>query len=50
MSGFASEVFQGGLLERGAPFLGKPFTQEDLVIKVRSLLQANRTEPGASPA
>jgi two-component system, cell cycle sensor histidine kinase and response regulator CckA len=38
MSGFASEVFQGGLLEAGAPFLSKPFTQEDLVQKVRSLL------------
>jgi CheY-like chemotaxis protein len=38
MSGFASEVFQGGLLEPGAPFLSKPFTQEDLALKVRSLL------------
>ncbi len=38
MSGFASEVFQGGLLENGAPFLSKPFTQEDLAQKVRSLL------------
>jgi CheY-like chemotaxis protein len=38
MSGFASEVFQGGLLETGAPFLSKPFTQEDLTQKVRSLL------------
>jgi CheY-like chemotaxis protein len=40
MSGFASEVFQGGLLENGAPFLSKPFTQEDLVQKVRSLLRS----------
>lgn len=39
MSGFASEVFQGGLLEPGAPFLAKPFTQEDLALKVRSLLK-----------
>lgn len=39
MSGFASEVFQGGLLESGAPFLSKPFTQEDLAHKVRSLLR-----------
>ena len=39
MSGFASEVFQGGLLEPGAPFLAKPFTQDDLVLKVRSLLE-----------
>ena len=39
MSGFASEVFQGGLLESGAPFLSKPFTQEDLIQKVRSLLR-----------
>jgi two-component system, cell cycle sensor histidine kinase and response regulator CckA len=39
MSGFATEVFQGGLLERGAPFLAKPFTQEDLAGKVRSLLE-----------
>jgi two-component system cell cycle sensor histidine kinase/response regulator CckA len=38
MSGFASEIFQGGLLEPGAPFLAKPFTQEDLAAKVRSLL------------
>lgn len=38
MSGFASEVFQGGLLEPGAPFLPKPFTQEDLALKVRALL------------
>ena len=42
MSGFASEVFRGGLLERGAPFLAKPFTQEDLVAKVRSLLNGGR--------
>lgn len=38
MSGFASEVFQGGLLEPGAPFLAKPFTQEDLAQKVKGLL------------
>ena len=38
MSGFASEVFQGGLLEAGAPFLSKPFTQDDLSQKVRGLL------------
>ena len=38
MSGFASEVFQGGLLEPGAPFLAKPFTQDDLASKVKSLL------------
>jgi CheY-like chemotaxis protein len=38
MSGFASEIFQGGLLEPGAPFLAKPFTQEDLAQKVRGLL------------
>ena len=40
MSGFASEVFQGGLLEAGAPFLAKPFTQEDLTGRVRGLLEA----------
>ncbi len=40
MSGFASEVFQGGLLEPGAPFLAKPFTQEDLAAKVRALLES----------
>jgi CheY-like chemotaxis protein len=39
MSGFASEVFQGGLLEPGAPFLAKPFTQDDLAAKVRALLE-----------
>src|SRR3954452_7233489 len=38
MSGFASEVFQGGLIEPGAPFLAKPFTQEELAQKVRGLL------------
>jgi two-component system, cell cycle sensor histidine kinase and response regulator CckA len=38
MSGFASEVFEGGLLETGAPFLSKPFTQDDLAHKVRTLL------------
>ena len=40
MSGFASEVFQGGLLEPGAPFLAKPFTQEDLAARVRELLHS----------
>ena len=38
MSGFASEVFQGGLLEPGAPFLAKPFTQDNLTAKIRGLL------------
>ncbi|HEU5039598.1 MAG TPA: response regulator [Gemmatimonadales bacterium] len=42
MSGFASEVFQGGLLEPGAPFLSKPFTQDDLAAKVKSLLAPTR--------
>jgi two-component system, cell cycle sensor histidine kinase and response regulator CckA len=42
MSGFASEVFRGGLLEPGAPFLAKPFTQADLATKVRALLEAER--------
>ena len=41
MSGFASEVFQGGLLEPGAPFLSKPFTQEVLAAKVRALLEGS---------
>jgi two-component system cell cycle sensor histidine kinase/response regulator CckA len=41
MSGFASEVFRGGLLEPGAPFLAKPFTQDDLAAKVRSLLNGD---------
>ena len=35
MSGFASEVFRDGLLEPGAPFLAKPFTQDDLASRVR---------------
>lgn len=43
MSGFPSEVFQGGLLEPGAPFLPKPFTQEELALKVRSLLDGPTT-------
>jgi two-component system cell cycle sensor histidine kinase/response regulator CckA len=38
MSGFPSEVFQGGLLEPDAPFLAKPFTQEDLAAKVRTMI------------
>ena len=38
MSGFASEIFQGGLLEPSAPFLAKPFTQDDLAAKVRALI------------
>jgi DNA-binding response OmpR family regulator len=38
MSGFASEVFESGLLETSAPFLSKPFTQDDLAQKVRGLL------------
>jgi two-component system cell cycle sensor histidine kinase/response regulator CckA len=38
MSGFASEVFESGLLEVGSPFLSKPFTQDDLAHKVRGLL------------
>jgi DNA-binding response OmpR family regulator len=42
MSGFASEVFRGGLLEPGAPFLAKPFTQDDLAAKVRGLLAGER--------
>jgi len=42
MSGFASEVFRGGLLEPGAPFLAKPFTQDDLASKVRTLLGGQR--------
>jgi DNA-binding response OmpR family regulator len=40
MSGFASEVFRGGLLEPGAPFLAKPFTQDDLAAKVKAILQS----------
>jgi two-component system cell cycle sensor histidine kinase/response regulator CckA len=42
MSGFASEVFGGGLLEPGDPFLTKPFTQEDLAAKVRGLLHSSK--------
>ncbi len=45
MSGFASEVFQGGLLEAGAPFLAKPFTQDDLAAKVKALLEGESTNP-----
>jgi two-component system, cell cycle sensor histidine kinase and response regulator CckA len=45
MSGFASEVFRGGLLEPDAPFLAKPFTQEDLAAKVQGLLNG---VPGAA--
>jgi two-component system cell cycle sensor histidine kinase/response regulator CckA len=42
MSGFASEVFRGGLLEPSAPFLAKPFTQDDLAAKVRTLLNGDQ--------
>jgi two-component system cell cycle sensor histidine kinase/response regulator CckA len=42
MSGFASEVVRDGLLEPGAPFLAKPFTQDDLASRVRALLEARR--------
>jgi DNA-binding response OmpR family regulator len=42
MSGFASEVFRDGLLEPGAPFLAKPFTQDDLTGRVRALLERER--------
>lgn len=38
MSGFPNEIFQGGLLEPDAPFLPKPFTQDDLAAKVRELI------------
>lgn len=38
MSGFATEVFQNGLLEPEAPFIAKPFTQDDLAAKIRALL------------
>jgi CheY-like chemotaxis protein len=38
MSGYASEIFQGGLLDPSAPFLAKPFTQDDLAAKVRGLI------------
>ncbi|HET7600992.1 MAG TPA: response regulator [Gemmatimonadales bacterium] len=38
MSGYPNEVFQGGLLEPDAPFLSKPFTQEDLAAKVRAMI------------
>ena len=42
MSGFASEVFRDGLLEAGAPFLAKPFTQDELAARVRTILQPDR--------
>jgi two-component system, cell cycle sensor histidine kinase and response regulator CckA len=42
MSGFASEVFRDGLLETGAPFLAKPFTQDDLASRVRAMLSSER--------
>ncbi|HEY7614564.1 MAG TPA: response regulator [Gemmatimonadales bacterium] len=42
MSGFASEVFRDGLLEPGAPFLAKPFTQDDLAARVRAMVGPDR--------
>jgi two-component system, cell cycle sensor histidine kinase and response regulator CckA len=41
MSGFATEVFRSGLLEAEAPFLAKPFTQDDLTAKIRALLESS---------
>jgi two-component system, cell cycle sensor histidine kinase and response regulator CckA len=41
MSGFATEVFQSGLLEPEAPFIAKPFTQDDLAAKIRALLASS---------
>ena len=45
MSGFASEIFRSGLLEPSAPFLAKPFTQDELSAKVRALLDGGRGDP-----
>jgi DNA-binding response OmpR family regulator len=42
MSGFASEVFRDGLLEAGAPFLAKPFTQDELASRIRAMLEPDR--------
>jgi two-component system, cell cycle sensor histidine kinase and response regulator CckA len=42
MSGFASEVFRDGLLEPGAPFIAKPFTQDELASRVRMMLDPGR--------
>ena len=46
MSGFASEVFRDGLLEPGAPFLAKPFTQDDLAARVRGMLERTARSAG----
>jgi hypothetical protein len=32
-------VFRDGLLEPAAPFLAKPFTQDDLSSRVRTMLE-----------
>ena len=48
MSGFASEVFRGGLLEPGAPFLAKPFTQDDLAARCGACWRRTARAPAAT--
>jgi len=44
ISGYSSEaVRRRGVLSRDSPFLGKPFTPEDLLRRVRELLDGPRT-------
>ena len=44
MSGYSSEaVTRQGVLSRGSPFLGKPFTLESLLRSVRELLDGPST-------
>jgi FixJ family two-component response regulator len=41
MSGYTEDaIVQGDVLEEGAPFIQKPFSADELVLKVRAVLDA----------
>ena len=43
MSGYADEaIVRTGVLDEGQPFLQKPFTPQDLALKIREVLDADR--------
>lgn len=48
MSGYSTEaLFRDGILERGTPFLSKPFLRDELAARVREALEARRpSAPG----
>jgi DNA-binding NtrC family response regulator len=48
ISGYTSdEVVRRGISRKGAAFIQKPFTAEELMRKVRELLEGRNQEPGA---